>query len=829
MKRIVSFIISTIIFLSYLTIYADSEPYLNDPFYEQMWHYDAIKAHAFQDNGIDGHGVKVGVIDSGFTKELDKFPEFCDFDGVDIQAGINICAKIDGNEELLYDTSDNGYHGTSVASIICAKANNEYGIAGLADGCMIIPYRVTDYRCSKTANSLLSIIKAIDEAYKDGCEVVNISQGTDANLEDKYIDMLGIAVDRAIQNGMIVVAASGNSGEKDNHIEYPAACDNVIGVGAIRPDCEPEQCVFDASTGILKSENEATINDKFGDYYLLNTIKNLGENDYIKLELSTANESVFVCAPGVDIPAVECLSIAKRPFAHRIGTSDATPIIASAAIGAKQMRPYIDVDMFKEILIATSTDLDAEGYDINTGYGMVNFERIYEYVSKMPLTAPERTPEVTVDYENEKLVGFPINREYTVNGEAVTLNDDFSLPIKEEWYGTTIEIVKKASSESYEDSLPQMLDIPEKTAPPTIGELTIDYANERLYGLESGKEYTVNGKDVTLTTFVYPTTGTGFEIADDWFGTTITVAIKNTDTSKDIAIPARPEVTGLSGDKSMIIGTTANMQYRKQGATTWRNCSDGSTRVSFSSGTAEVYIKATNTAFKSDIVTVEVGTAATPIPEVTSGPTATPTAEPTETPTVTSEPTAAPTVEPTIEPTETPVTSFLPTIDYKNGRIIGLDSTKEYTVNGEDITICTYPTGETGFDIDELWYGKTIILAVKGTDEVRQITVQFADEEQYELETNIEYNAETGECIYSAVNNTIWTINATGMVAVYGSNGVLKHLETVDTFRTDGVNEKLNFTLTDGDTVKWLVWDSLQSMQPKDKVKLSEYIVALGE
>lgn len=711
MKRIVSFIISAITFLSCLTIYADSESYLNDPFYEQMWHYDAIKAHAFRDNGIDGHGVKVGVIDSGFTKELDKFPEFCDFDGVDIQTGTNICAKIDNNEELLYDTSDNGYHGTSVASIICAKANNEYGIAGLVDGCMITPYRVTDYRCSKTANSLLSIIKAIDEAYKDGCEVVNISQGTDANLENKYIDMLNIAVDRAIQNGMIVVAASGNSGEEDNHIEYPAACDNVIGVGAVRPNCAREEICIDATTGLLKSESDATLNDEFGDKYIRNTIKNLNDNDYIKLELSTANESVFVCAPGINIPAVNCRNTAIRPFTSFLGTSSATPIVASAAIGVKQMRPYIDVDMFKKILIATSTDLDAEGYDINTGYGMVNFEKIYEYVSKMPLTAPERTPEVTVDYENGQLVGFPINREYTINGEAVTLNDDFSLPIKEEWFGTTIKIVKKASSESYEDSLPQLLDIPAKAAPPTI-DVSIDYANERLLGLESDKEYTVNGEDVTLETFVYPTKGTGFEIADDWFGHTITIGIKGTVASTNVEIPVRKAAPIIDVLSDNSVKLPSNILFKEENAYTWQK---------------------NNT---NNIITLEPG--------------------------------------------------------------------------------------------------KTYVFKVQYTEnsfasEIRQITVKFADTEQYDIETSIEYDPDTGEYSYSAVNNTIWTINAAGIIAVYGSNGVLKHLETVDTFPSDGVNQKLNFTLTDGDTVKWLVWDSLQTMQPKDKVKLSEYIVTLDK
>lgn len=881
MKRIVPFIISAAIFLSFVPVYADTNTatkeisYPNDPLLERQWYYEAVKGYAFRNNNITGQGVKVGIIDTGLTKE---FKTFHDFEEVDIQTGINICAKIDNNKELLYDTSDNQTHGTGVASVICSKADNEHGIAGLTDNCTIIPYKVEDFRCSKTANSLLAIIKAIDVAYENNCDVVNISQGSVENLEDKYINMLERAVDKAVENGMIIISATGNDGKNTNITSYPAACDNVIGVGSVEPICDREDSVIDAVTEIIKPESEYTSNDTFFTGWLKRTVQNLPDNAYKRTSSSTANESVYVCAPGSGITTADPVDASSwtdkvNSFSENSGTSFATPIVASAAIGVKQMRPYVDVDMFKEILKATAVDLEDEGYDINTGYGMVNFERIYDYVSQMPLTAPERTPEITIDYENEQLVGFPINREYTVNGEAVTLNDDFSLPIKDEWFGTTIEIVKKASSESYEDSLPQLLEIPEKAAPPTI-DVSIDYANERLLGLESGKEYTINGEDVTLNTFVYPTTGTGFEIADDWFGTTVTVAIKNTDISKEIEIPERPEVTGLSGDKSMIIGTTTNMQYRKQGTTTWHNCSDGSTRVSFLSGTAEVYIKATDMAFKSDITTVQVGAAATPtavptatptveptatptakptlvptaepteaptalptsIPTPTETPTATPTlettlaptVEPTAVPAITATPTttAVPTADPTTEPTAAPIISFLPTIDYENGRIIGLDSTKEYTVNGADVTICTYSSGEIGFDIDELWYGKTLILAVKGTDEVRMIKVEFPDE-QYELETFIEYK--DGICTYSAVNNTIWTINATGIITVYAQNGALKHLETVDAIPADGINKRLNFTLSDGDRVRFFVWDSIQSMQPRDKVKLSEYIVTFGE
>lgn len=840
MKKFIHFLISITIFIQMFPVFASADALYdepNDTLFFRQWYYDATKAYTYRNNGIDGKGVKVGVIDSGLTK---NFKTFHDFDDVDIQTGINVCALLDNNEERLYNTEDTiNEHGTSVASVICAKTDNDYGIAGLTDGCTVIPYKVEDFDCSTFANSEYSLLVAIDLAYRDGCDIINISQVSDGQNPLLYKQV----TDRAIQNNMIIIAGVGNDGKNGSPIKYPANCDNVIGVGGLEPDCEKEEVdiYLDEITGENLKYNVFTKEN----------IRNLADNAYSKYSTSTANESVFVSAPGTNITAPIITDRVIAEWTSKSGTSYATPIVASAAIGAKQMRPYIDVDMFKEILIATSTDLDAEGYDINTGYGMVNFEKIYEYVSQMPLTAPERTPNVQVDYENGKLTNFCPNREYTVNGVSIGTpeyddsilgidkNIGGNMDIPEEWYGTTIEIVKKASSDAYTDSEPQYLEIPALPELPTIGELTIDYAKERIRGLDYLNEYTVNGEDVTLYN---GTDSSNIEIAEDWFGTTITIAIKDTDIIKEIEIPAKPEVTGLSGDKSMIIGTTANMQYRKQGSTTWRNCSDGSTRTSFSSGIAEVYLKATDIAFKSNIVTVEVGAAATPTPEPTveptTEPTATPTVEPTPTieatpiptiePTPTVEPTAEPTptstVEPTeaptIEPTTTPIISFLPTIDYENGRIIGLDSTKTYTVNGEDITIQLYSSGEIGFDIDDLWYGTTITVAVKGTDEVRIIKVEFPDE-QYELETAIEYK--DGICTYSAVNNTIWTINATGIIAVYGQNGVLKHLETVDEFHAGETIKTLNFALSGGDTVKWLVWDSLNTMKPKDKVKLSEY------
>lgn len=530
--------------------------------------------------------------------------------------------------------SDNQTHGTYVASVICTKSNNSHGIAGLTDGCTVIPYKIDDIRCSAFANSGYALIVAIDEAYQDGCDVLNISRGSDTTPPQYQRDMENAVINKATQNGMIVVVAAGNSGKNGSPLEYPAACDNVIGVGSVEPTCEDVSAAIDATTEEIKPKNEATIEDKSFRGWLKSTVQGLNDNDYKKTASSTANESVYVCAPGSGMTLACPSTRIAQNFNISSGTSFATPIVASAAIGVKQMRPYVDTDMFKKILKNTAVDLEDGDYDINTGYGMVNFERIYDYVSQMPLTAPERTPEVTINYENEQLIGFPLNREYTINGENVTISEDGTLQISEEWLGTTVEIVKKASSESYEDSEPQKIDIPARASAPII-----------------------------------------------------TLMSDNT------------------------VNITSNIVYKEENSDEWQE-------------------------------------------------------------------------------------------------------------SNYDVTIT-------------LKQGKTYFFKVQYTDnsfasEVRQITVQF-NIEQYEIETSIVYDPDSRECTASAVNNTIWTINAVGIIAVYAPDGVLKHLETIDTFPADGVEKKLNFILSDGDTIKFFVWNSFKSMQPRDKVELSEYVVGFDE
>ena len=325
----------------------------NDILYSKQWGHKTSKPAAFWRNGINGEGVKIGIIDTGIQRGHQ------DFNGVEIGTGINICAVLDKKPDKYYNTDDYNGHGTGVSSVIGAKINNGIGMAGITDKCTIEPLCVYD-TASKYNLSVGALLTALEYANKQKCDVINLSLGF-KNPSDNLIQITNELIDKIASDGTIIIAASGNDGRTSNITQYPAACDKVIGVGGIMQD----------------------------------------GNGYKKAESSTANNTVWVSAPG---DAMVTANIDRdSPYVVRGGTSFSAPMVAAAAIGAKQMNPDINADIFKVILKETAIDIEDEGYDINTGYGMIDFGEIYNYILNMsdisiqPTSVPVITPTVKPD------------------------------------------------------------------------------------------------------------------------------------------------------------------------------------------------------------------------------------------------------------------------------------------------------------------------------------------------------------------------------------------------------------------------------------------------
>ena len=194
-----SFIITNFVTLdeNYELLLDNSGPYIGAEFPKQL--------------GFTGKGVKIGVIDTGINL---NHPDFFNQD--------QTSRFLKGYDFVDNDTvpQDTNGHGTQVTGIIAADGQ----LKGIAPMTEIFSYRVSSDGESVPSNL---IIKAINQAIEDKVDIINISLGV--NMTHNKIDE---AVNNAINQGIVVVAAAGNSGPEKSTIGSPARNPNAVTVGA---------------------------------------------------------------------------------------------------------------------------------------------------------------------------------------------------------------------------------------------------------------------------------------------------------------------------------------------------------------------------------------------------------------------------------------------------------------------------------------------------------------------------------------------------------------------------------------------------------------------
>ncbi|MFO7863082.1 MAG: S8 family serine peptidase, partial [Salinivirgaceae bacterium] len=183
--------------------------------------------------GFKGSGVRVAVIDAGFTS-LDDMEAF---DHLFAEGRVIATRNFADNADIYYGHS----HGTSVSSIMCGRLGTEFeGSASDAEYVFIrsetgaTEYLVEEYNWVAAAEFSDSL----------GVDVINTSLGyttfdwpqhnhTYDDL-DGQTSIVSRAAGMAFDKGMLVVASAGNSGSSSwTYISVPADQPNVLTIGSV--------------------------------------------------------------------------------------------------------------------------------------------------------------------------------------------------------------------------------------------------------------------------------------------------------------------------------------------------------------------------------------------------------------------------------------------------------------------------------------------------------------------------------------------------------------------------------------------------------------------
>ncbi len=347
----------------------------NDPMFSSQWALANnqtgadIRALAAWDINTNASNIIVAVIDTGI-----------DYTHSDLAANIwrnsreipNNGFDDDGNgyidDVFGYDFANNDSdpmddhgHGTHVAGIIGAVANNGRGIAGVAWNVRLMAVKFLN---ANGTGTVADAVRAIDYAVQMGARIINASWGGAG-----YSSILGQAIKRAENAGVLFVTAAGNNGtNNDQTPTYPASFSNTNILAVAASD---------------RNDNLATFS-------------NFGPS------------TVHLAAPGVAILS----TLPNNGYASWSGTSMAAPHVSGAAALLWARHPDWNFRQVKDRLLQTVDPLSSLQGKVLTG-GRLNLERALQELPARDTLGP-RVLHVNWNRTAQALLGVKVTFSETV-------------------------------------------------------------------------------------------------------------------------------------------------------------------------------------------------------------------------------------------------------------------------------------------------------------------------------------------------------------------------------------------------------------------------------
>lgn len=298
----------------------------NDPDLDEQWMLDSVHAPEAWEKVKTNNRVTVAMFDTGCTVEHEDLAD-------------NVVAAYDATGESgTGDISDIG-HGTHVAGIISAVANNEKGIAGVSYNANVASVQifVGDEASSEAIADAYDWV--MENASLYNIRVVNLSVSAPIPDDEAsaYEDVLLVRKARAADDmGILTICAAGNDAKTQGgaYISYP--CDYL-----------------DFAMGVIALEN--------------GTPPTRAEYSNYNRPGETTKD---ISAPGSSIFSTD--SDSASSYNSLDGTSFAAPCVSGIAAMVFAADPSLAPEDVKGILCSNATRLGGSEWDVQYGFGEVN-------------------------------------------------------------------------------------------------------------------------------------------------------------------------------------------------------------------------------------------------------------------------------------------------------------------------------------------------------------------------------------------------------------------------------------------------------------------------
>ena len=323
---------------------------IDDPRQDDLWGLKSMRAYDAWGVAKCEGTVSVAVLDNGFDLSHEDLA-----DNIIEGSAYN---SYDGGTDISPVTG----HGTHVAGIVSAVANNNKGVAGISYNAKIVPIKVFNSKGEATSDSLVEAYDYVSNHPEYNVRVINLSLGA-AMPGDFGDDALIEKVRAARDNGIVSVAASCNVNASHDASVPATYWDDEAPYYAYPSDSE-------AFVGVINLQGYASTTNANDASGLYNVSRCSSSNYNVEGQGGpNTDKGKNICAPGTGIMST---MPGGSSYDNDTGTSMASPYVAGIVALEFAANPSLTATQAVDYLYNTAHDLGNAGWDEEYGHGEAN-------------------------------------------------------------------------------------------------------------------------------------------------------------------------------------------------------------------------------------------------------------------------------------------------------------------------------------------------------------------------------------------------------------------------------------------------------------------------